>query len=147
MAGETYSFRFFDSNIWYLKIMVIYKHLKHLYKRNCSSRNLVIMLGKAQKQCLIEIVASQWSHTCHMPSPLPWIGHPHLLSPTDSCWNLARIADSGNSSGIRFGTGASQNGNSIPAEYPPESAYSRNAERNDRNGIHPECVICIVYYI
>jgi len=65
LAGETYSFRFFDSNIWYLKIMVIYKHLKHLYKCNCSSRNLVIMLGKAQKQCLIEIVASVVTHMSH----------------------------------------------------------------------------------
>src|SRR6266446_5360347 len=48
--------------------------------------------------------------------------------------------DSGNSGGIRFGTGTSQIKNSIPAEYPMESAYSRNADRNaipgiDRNGI------------
>src|SRR6266700_4220810 len=43
-----------------------------------------------------------------------------LLSPTDSCRNPAGIADSGNSGGIRFGTGASQMG--IP--------FRRNTHRN-----------------
>ena len=48
------------------------------------------------------------------------------------------LEDSGNSGGIRFGRGTSQIENSIPAESSPESAYSRNADRNDRNGIMPE---------
>jgi len=34
------------------------------------------------------------------------------------------LEDSGNSSGIRFGTGTSQIENSIPAEYPPESCWN-----------------------
>ena len=77
MAGETYTFRFFDSNIWYLKILIIYKHLKYIYKHNSSSGHIIIMLWKAQIQCFIEIVVSQWSHMCHMLSPLAEIGHPH----------------------------------------------------------------------
>jgi hypothetical protein len=71
LAGETYSFRFCDSNIWYLKILIIYEHLKYIYKHNCNRIPIIIMLWKAQMQCLIEIVASQWSHVCHMP------GDPH----------------------------------------------------------------------
>jgi len=59
LAGETYSFRFFDSNIWYLKFLILYKHLKHIQKHNGNSRFFIIMLWKAQMQCLIEIVVSQ----------------------------------------------------------------------------------------
>ena len=77
MAEETYSFRFCDSNIYYLKSLSIYKHLKHIYIHNDRSIFIIIMLWKAQMQCLIEIVAS---HMCHMPSPLLGIGHPHYYS-------------------------------------------------------------------
>src|SRR6267378_985780 len=97
----------------------------------------------------VPIHASGIGQTSALVSEICWTStlRRTLLSPTDSCRNRPELEDSGNSGGIRFGIGASQNGNSIPAEYPPESAYSRNAERNDRNGIRPECDICIVYYI
>ena len=84
MAGKTYSFRFFDSNIWYLKILILYKHLKHIYKHNESSRFFIFMMWKVQMQCFKEIVVSQWSHKCHMPSNLPGIVHPHNNHPHQS---------------------------------------------------------------
>ena len=59
LAGETFSFHFCDSDVWYLKILIIYKHLKHIYNHNCGSRFIIIMLWKAQMQCLIEIVPLQ----------------------------------------------------------------------------------------
>ena len=38
--------------------MIIYQHLKHIYKHNCSSRCIINMLWKAQMPCFIEIVVS-----------------------------------------------------------------------------------------
>ena len=66
MAWETYSFRFFDSNIWYFKIIIIYKHLNHIYKYNDSSRIFITILWKAQMHCFIGIVVSQVvTHVSH----------------------------------------------------------------------------------
>ena len=57
------------------------KLFRTLYRENCCSTFIIIMLPKAWKQCLVEMAVSQRWHMCHMPLSLAGIVYPHYKSP------------------------------------------------------------------